>query len=303
MVITINESPADISLEHEQSLKEVIDGLDRWLKKEGFFMSGVMVNGKAVSLEDPGLTDLAVAEIQTLDIFAHELKELVLENVGTVYQYLYLLQSNITEGNTENISELLGELPFILTSIDKVLGSGDTSFSDRLKAMVDEAGFSNGVVKGEKQNLIAYLSTLILFLENLIREKTDPESEFFKTVRALHASIPGLREVTVLLQTGKDREAMETIITFSEISAKLTRLFPLVENSGAISTGSVKINGVSFGEFYSELNDFLHQLLEAFENEDSVLIGDLLEYEIAPRLESLVSAIGSFRTEKENSSS
>ena len=34
-------------------------------------------------------------------------------------------------------------------------------------------------------------------------------------------------------------------------------------------------------------NEFLKELNEAFESSDSVLIGDLLEYEIAPKLEAL----------------
>ena len=39
--------------------------------------------------------------------------------------------------------------------------------------------------------------------------------------------------------------------------------------------------------FYQELNGVLSELLEAFAAKDSVLIGDLMEYEIAPRLEQL----------------
>ena len=39
--------------------------------------------------------------------------------------------------------------------------------------------------------------------------------------------------------------------------------------------------------FKEELNKILKELLEAFAAKDSVLIGDLMEYEIAPRLEQL----------------
>lgn len=43
----------------------------------------------------------------------------------------------------------------------------------------------------------------------------------------------------------------------------------------------------SVKEFYTELNAVLKELVEAFHSQDSVLIGDLQEYEIAPRLESI----------------
>ena len=39
--------------------------------------------------------------------------------------------------------------------------------------------------------------------------------------------------------------------------------------------------------FFSDLNRILTELIEAFEAKDSVLIGDLLEYEVTPRLEGL----------------
>ncbi|MBN2509297.1 MAG: hypothetical protein JXB03_03430 [Spirochaetales bacterium] len=299
MVITINETVADISIEHEQSLKEVIDGLDTWLKKEGFFLSAALVNGKAVSLDNEDLKEVPVSQVDTLDVFAHELKELVLENVGTLYQYLYLLATNIKEGNPRHIQELISELPFILSSMDAVLGSEEGSFSGRLNELVQNAGFKDGVPEAPVNELSEYLNTLILFLENLIKEKTNPEKEFFKAVRALDTSIPGLRDIAVLLQTGKDREAMNRVIAFSEITAKMTRLFPLMKENGVLDTGSITIEGQSFKEFYSGLNSFLSQILEALENEDSVLIGDLLEYEIAPRIEALVGMLEDHQSEKE----
>ena len=47
------------------------------------------------------------------------------------------------------------------------------------------------------------------------------------------------------------------------------------------------ISGKDYNVFYSELNKVLKELLEAFKLKDSVLIGDLMEYEMAPRLEEL----------------
>ena len=48
---------------------------------------------------------------------------------------------------------------------------------------------------------------------------------------------------------------------------------------------------MSFEKYYNELNGFLKELIDAFQINDSVLIGDLLEYEIAPRLEGLIQFI------------
>ncbi len=45
------------------------------------------------------------------------------------------------------------------------------------------------------------------------------------------------------------------------------------------------IDGVPITKMHEELNGFLREAAEALENEDTVLLGDLLEYELAPRAE------------------
>ena len=57
---------------------------------------------------------------------------------------------------------------------------------------------------------------------------------------------------------------------------------------------------MSFEEYYNELNSVLKELIDAFHINDSVLIGDLLEYEIAPRLEGLIQFIKRLKTSKKN---
>ncbi len=56
-----------------------------------------------------------------------------------------------------------------------------------------------------------------------------------------------------------------------------------------VNINELKIGNKSSKEFYEELNSNLKELIEAFKTNDSVLIGDLLEYEIAPRIEMLIA--------------
>ncbi len=105
-----------------------------------------------------------------------------------------------------------------------------------------------------------------------------------RTIDVTNRSIEEIGEVAVLLQTGKDRQAMETIIRFSELFQCLVRIFSSLKLT---AKNHSRIGGKSFDTFFTELNLMLEELLEAFNHQDSVLIGDLLEYEIAPRLEEL----------------
>jgi hypothetical protein len=115
-----------------------------------------------------------------------------------------------------------------------------------------------------------------------LQELQDPKAALKTLSGALKICIEEIGEISILLQTGKDRKAMDTIVRFSELSQSLVRLVASVfPNRG----------DTNLQVFYQELNGILSELLEAFEAKDSVLIGDLMEYEIAPRLKQLRSIL------------
>jgi hypothetical protein len=87
---------------------------------------------------------------------------------------------------------------------------------------------------------------------------------------------------------------MDSILKFIELSQKLIRLYPILKENGLVDFTKGNIDGMSFGDFYGALNLVLNELSDAFAVEDSVLIGDLLEYEIAPRIEALLTGLASF---------
>ena len=56
--------------------------------------------------------------------------------------------------------------------------------------------------------------------------------------------------------------------------------------------GCKPVSFKNLSDFLSDLSPILKDFSDALENSDSVLLGDLSEYEICPRLESLSKAIG-----------
>jgi hypothetical protein len=141
------------------------------------------------------------------------------------------------------------------------------------------------------KKLIKFCENLLILLSSRISEVTDPFTELKSGARALSNLIPRLSEVSIQLQTGKDQEAMGSVIEFTEISEKLIRLYNGIEDQGFSGLGETQVEDLSFSEFYTQLNEILRELEEAFYSRDSVLIGDLLEYEIVPRSEKLLSFI------------
>lgn len=99
-----------------------------------------------------------------------------------------------------------------------------------------------------------------------------------------------LTDLSVKFQSGKDKEANLLISNLVEFldgfchTVTLSSLFPE-------KFGSLVINGATVKDFFSEFSQILNDFKQAIEDKDTVLIGDLAEYEISPRLSSISEAI------------
>ena len=102
-----------------------------------------------------------------------------------------------------------------------------------------------------------------------------------------------MEELPLDIQTGKDQRASETIQYFSSVGEKLFRIFFILKSEG-LSLETFVIDGLSVRTFMEEFNAALAELSAAYENRDTVLVGDLSEYELAPRLLKFFSALKNF---------
>lgn len=99
-----------------------------------------------------------------------------------------------------------------------------------------------------------------------------------------------MENVPAALQSGKNKEVSESIKKvadsidqFCHIAA-LATLFPQDFNN-------TKINDMPFNDFFADFSPILLDFEQALQNNDTVLIGDLSEYEICPRLKAISAAL------------
>lgn len=92
------------------------------------------------------------------------------------------------------------------------------------------------------------------------------------------------------LQAGKNsdvsqsiKELADSIDQFCHVAA-LASLFPQTFKN-------TTINNMNFKDFFSDFSPILLDFEQALQNNDTVLIGDLSEYEICPRLRSISEAL------------
>ncbi|MCR5724683.1 MAG: hypothetical protein K6G80_06330 [Treponema sp.] len=98
-----------------------------------------------------------------------------------------------------------------------------------------------------------------------------------------------LEQIPVQLQSGKDKDANLIISSLADLvddichTASLSALFPEAYNS-------FSINGKKIAEFFSDLSAMLTEFEHALQAKDTVLVGDLAEYELSPRLIAFADA-------------
>ncbi|MFO7848403.1 MAG: hypothetical protein R6V67_00460 [Spirochaetia bacterium] len=286
MEIRINSEPIDFTLEDEQTLGEIINGIRKWLGNSGYLVSSLERDGMPVIMDDAGeWRKTPLDDIGSLEITVLTGPEQYVSNLHTVYQYISILQRSLASGNGDNLNNLKDEHKFVVENLDPLLGT--KGYGAKLGSLLSASGVSEGYLKPQVQQLLTFCKNLSIILAGRIKEATEPFEELKNTAKGLSELVPQLMEVPVLLQTGKDKTAMGYVIEFTEYSDKLIRINHILREQQIIDISEIKVNGRRFDTFYRDFNDILRELLEAFDSQDSVLIGDLLEYEIAPRVETL----------------
>jgi len=292
--IKINNQPLDVTLENEKTLGEVISGLEAWLDDANLIVCSAHAGADDI-LSSQGWESLPVESIDVLYLTVTQADDLLKENLHTVEQFLTLLKTALADADPSRIADLLSGIPYLAESVRRQFSTDLRSDLERLLTMLadtDAAAIAAWPppVREEALRLITVLSERTA---RRIKELEEPEAVLRELASELDRYVEKLGEVSILMQTGRDRDAMDTVIGFSDLSGRLARVIAYtrsIRSSG--EDGELLIpEGKNLQAFYADLNKQLEELVEAFQNRDSVLIGDLLEYEIAPRLKTLKSLV------------
>jgi len=275
MNIFINEKPADITLDMEKNLGDVMSGLEQWLSPSGSRIKKICLDDKDISTD--ALAEafrVDVADINKLDVFVSPWRELAAEALEGLYETC-ILYNKAAFDERKNIAaewEKSSAARFLISDIPEI------------SCLANRALSGEGLSAGD----------LCMLIEERLRELTDPKQEINNSTAKVELIAGRLEELPLDMQTGKDQRAAETIQLFSEISEKLFRILFIFKSEG-FSLGTFTIDGLSAKIFLEEFNSTLRELSSAYENRDTVLVGDIAEYELAPRLLKLFSAIKDIR--------
>ncbi|MBO7637439.1 MAG: hypothetical protein J6S91_00525 [Treponema sp.] len=187
-------------------------------------------------------------------------------------------------------------------NVDITLDSEKT-VGDFLKSFESEAAKNQATTTGIKLNGKEIPAEEIDgIMENELKDDTLNEQDvvskptviesFHKCAASFEEIDSKLAEISVLLQSGKDRDASDTINFLATAMsdfvhvARMSVLFPELYEQ-------ISIDGKNLQAFFEEFSPILKDFEQAMESKDSVTVGDLSEYEISPRLKNVIQALQS----------
>jgi hypothetical protein len=272
MDISINGKPADITLEAEKTVGDLLIGIEKWLQGSESRISGLQINGKVI---DALFLDEALGQdlgnIERIAITISTWQDIALEALFNAQEDLKVYESSSFD-DQQSISNrwaksvtahfLAEQIPDIYALIHKTL-SGE------------------GLTPRDMNGLIT----------ERIRELMDPRTELKHLNLPVSDIVVRLEDLPLDMQTGKNGKVAETIQIFSYIVDKVFRLIRLMKLQG-FALESLSIDAIPLTAFIDQFSTTLKELLAAYEVQDAVLVGDLAEYELAPRLLKLYAALG-----------
>ncbi|MCL2211535.1 MAG: hypothetical protein FWB95_06410 [Treponema sp.] len=269
MIIKINDRELEFTLDNEKTLGDVFAAIEQWLLNSNHRISQVLVDGQIISasmLEETFKKE--ITGVKTLDIHTNVTAELtatciinLLEDINEYEKTAFEAKSKFFENWKESSSALFiyEQMPDLYSYFFNTFSSGDIS-----------------------------AQTLRSITEEIQREVNDPVNEFIKVEPVLDEICARLTDLPLDIQTGKDLRASQSLQLFSAVTEKIIRLFYQLNSQGCLPQGD-EIKTIAQG--FADFKDVIKELLEAYEKHDTVIVGDLSEYEASPRLKELYLSI------------
>lgn len=189
-----------------------------------------------------------------------------------------------------------GQEADITLDSEKNLGDVLTSFES--ECAKNKATTVNIVVDGEEVSAEAFDTftqkpvEAISTLELTTITEDDVLLSFKDIATRFGELIEDMKLISLQFQNGQDKKALVTVTQLADTVdyfCKATALSTLFPEKFA----DMNIDGVAIQDFFGDFMAILTDFEEAFKNSDSVMLGDLAEYEITPRIESIISMIDS----------
>ena len=279
MNISIDGNIIDYTLEKEKNAYDIIEAISLWLRKSYIIIKSVIIDEKEYNYDDKILLgELSIDSINKIDIFTLTLREYKFRQLLIIQEYFEKLTSLIESNNKDEALKFLKTYDDIKPDMEEVI---DKIYKPEHQGFIESIASKKELTDSDCANLKFFMESILFVVSERKREIINPEIEIEKEKKFFDAFLPEIEIISVLLQTGKESEAFEKIIKFVDFAKKLARLLSYY------NMGLGKIEPEEISKYNNLLGDFR----DALGRGDSVLIGDILEYELSPVIEQFFNAM------------
>jgi len=276
MSILINETPVEFDF-IGKSVRQVVQNIDRDLEKINFVITGISLNNNEIHTNFDSYAEQILKENDNLSVTTEAVSDIKAKAISTILNILIVLEGD------EDISQIQSSWEGFSKTFTSFFSAEECSFLESIGSMIQNP---QALSATEKMKRCRELS---LFFKERLDECIQPVEARQAGAQLFERLRSDLANTSVLLQTGKEQEAIRNITLLIEIINKVIRIMPGFFITLRIANEPV-INDEKLSVFFENFNKNLNELIAAFENKDTVLLGDLIEYEILPKLEALFAS-------------
>ncbi len=178
-------------------------------------------------------------------------------------------------------------------TLGDVFAALEKDVEDNGATIIEVHADGKNVRSDEFDTLFAASVDSISRLDLYTADSTDIKRMLFSVGQSLAPLGSEMEQIPVLLQTGGDSAAMQTIARFADVISLFYRIMGLVELFEKDFSGTI-VGETNIKEFASSFRQPLQEFLGACDRKDTVLMGDIAEYEISPRIRAMTEAFSRF---------
>ncbi|GEM_PF-3062265 len=266
MVIKINGSEVEWSAPGFKVLCEVIPGIQEWLGQQGWSMKGVVCDGMPYTEED---SQKSLDKCQLLEVQADHFPTQMREHIDLLKDFIDLVIRGIDKKPEElllQVREVWVELSPVLPQVfGPALGPRERSILDSLNLAIGEGWDTLAEIRESLNSLQVRLEQVSVLLSH-------PDKAIVHLRKRLSVHLEKAKDIPFLYQSGHEKAASSALLETLDILDLLFLWYQVAAVAKEVP------------EEAQEAARFLKELQASLENADWILSGDLLEYEILPRL-------------------
>lgn len=292
MILIINDTEVQYTLETEKTLFDVLHCVEQEIKNIGGNILSILIDKKSIEYSKDLWDSIPIDTIHTIQIEADYKEITQIKQLQTILEYLDIIESASNNSNYPRGIELK-EIEFIVENID-ILCANYISKNKPLKQLLqhafDKIGLNNSdtLVPDEEAKIIfthirTTISQKIIILLN-------PENRWIEVNNLMKNAMPAFFKIIEFIYSSQETMAINQLLTSIEIFTQWLNVLALPPD--ITSNETIKEEWKRYHKLYTKkLHEIFVELTEAIEVKDWITVGDLVEYEIGPKTYEYIAII------------